>query len=57
LVAALSRDKALSAVFAPQYGIPEVYDNLEAVQHGPRLDAVIVASPDAVHDPPVLTAA
>jgi predicted dehydrogenase len=30
LVAVLSRDKACGAIFAQQYGIPEVYDHLDA---------------------------
>jgi 1,5-anhydro-D-fructose reductase (1,5-anhydro-D-mannitol-forming) len=54
LVAVLSRDKARGAVFAQQYGIPEVYDNLDALLRSPRVDAVIVASPDAMHESQVI---
>ena len=51
LVAVLSRDRARGAIFAQQYGIPEIYDDLKALLQSPRVDAVIVASPDAMHDP------
>ena len=57
LVAVLSRDKARGAAFAQQYGIPEVYDNLEALLRSPQVDAVIVATPDATHEPQVIAAA
>jgi predicted dehydrogenase len=56
LVAVLSRDKVRGAVFAQQYGIPEVYDNLDALLRSPRVDAVIVASPDAMHESQVIVA-
>jgi predicted dehydrogenase len=57
LVAVLSRDKARGAAFAQQYGIPEVYDTLDALLRSPRVDAVIVATPDATHEPQVIAAA
>jgi predicted dehydrogenase len=57
LVAVLSRDKARGAVFAQQYGIPEVYDDLDALLRSSRVDAVIVATPDATHEPQVIAAA
>jgi predicted dehydrogenase len=57
LVAVLSRDKARGAAFAQQYGIPEVYDNLHALLRSPQVDAVIVATPDATHEPQVIAAA
>jgi predicted dehydrogenase len=57
LVAVLSRDKARGAVFAQQYGIPEVYDDLDALLRSPQVDAVIVATPDAMHEPQVIAAA
>ncbi len=57
LVAVLSRDKARGAAFAQQYGIPEVYDNLDALLRSPQVDAVIVATPDATHEPQVIAAA
>jgi predicted dehydrogenase len=57
LVAVLSRDKARGAIFAQQYGIPEVYDNLETLLRSPAVDAVIVATPDAMHESQVIAAA
>ena len=57
LVAVLSRDRSRGAVFAQQYGIPEVYDNLDALLRGPRGDAMIVAGPDAMPETQVITAA
>lgn len=57
LVAVLSRDKARGAIFAQQYDIPEVYDNIGALLQSPRVDAVIVASPDAMHESQVIAAA
>ena len=56
LVAVLSRDRARGAAFAQQHGIPEVYDNLEALLHDPQVEAVIVATPDAMHEPQVIAA-
>jgi predicted dehydrogenase len=57
LVAVLSRDKARGAIFAQQYGIPEVYDDLDRLLRCPAVDAVIVATPDAMHEPQVIAAA
>jgi predicted dehydrogenase len=57
LVAVLSRDKARGAIFAQQYGIPEVYDDLDALLRSPAVDAVIIATPDAMHEPQVIAAA
>jgi predicted dehydrogenase len=57
LVAVLSRDKARGAIFAQQYGIQESYDSLDALLRSPRVDAVIVATPDAMHEPQVIAAA
>ena len=56
LVAVLSRDKARGAVFAQQYGIPEVYDHLDTLLRSPQVDAVIIATPDAMHEPQVIAA-
>jgi predicted dehydrogenase len=57
LVAVLSRNKVRGTAFAEQYGIPEVYDNLAALLYSPQVDAVIVATPDAMHEPQVIAAA
>ena len=57
LTAVLSRDPARGEAFAQQFGIPEVYDNLEALLQSPRVQAVIVATPDALHESQVIAAA
>jgi predicted dehydrogenase len=57
LVAVLSREKARGAIFAQQYDIPEVYDNFDTLLRSPQVDAVIVATPDATHEPQVIAAA
>ena len=57
LVAVLSRDKGRGATFAQRHDIPEVYDDLSALLRSPRVDAVIVATPDATHEPQVIAAA
>jgi predicted dehydrogenase len=56
LVAVLSRDKTRGAAFARQHGIPEVYDDLATLLRSPQVDAVIVATPDAMHEPQVIAA-
>lgn len=57
LTAVLSRDTARGRAFARQHGIPEAYDNLEALLQSPQVDAVIVATPDAMHAPQVIATA
>lgn len=57
LVAVLSRDRSRGETFAQQFGIPEVYDNLEELLRSPRVQAVIVATPDASHESQVIAAA
>jgi predicted dehydrogenase len=57
VVAVLSRDKARGAIFAQQYGISHSYDDLETLLRSPAVDAVIVATPDATHEPQVIAAA
>jgi 1,5-anhydro-D-fructose reductase (1,5-anhydro-D-mannitol-forming) len=57
LVAVLSRDAARGAAFAQQHGIPETYDRLETLLQNPQVDAVIVATTDALHEPQVIAAA
>jgi 1,5-anhydro-D-fructose reductase (1,5-anhydro-D-mannitol-forming) len=57
LVAVLSRDQARGAAFARQYDIPEAYDCLATLLQNPQVDAVIVATPDAMHEPQVIAAA
>lgn len=57
LVAVLSRDQDRGDTFARQYGIPHAYDNLESLLQNPQVDAVIVATPDAMHESQVIAAA
>ncbi|MGQ4809337.1 Glucose--fructose oxidoreductase [Candidatus Entotheonellaceae bacterium PAL068K] len=57
LTAVLSRDRCRGAAFAQRFGIPEVHDNLDALLHSPNVQAVIVATPDASHEPQVIAAA
>jgi predicted dehydrogenase len=57
LTAVLSRDKARGDAFAQQHDIPEVYDDLDTLLQSPKVEAVIVATPDAMHEPQVIAAA
>lgn len=50
LVAVLSRDRARGVKFAQQHGIPNAYDNLDTLLQDAAVDAVIVATPDAMHE-------
>lgn len=57
LTAVLSRDRSRGDAFAQQFNVPEVYDNLDALLKSPRVQAIIVATPDASHEPQVIAAA
>ncbi|MFT4114068.1 Gfo/Idh/MocA family protein [Silvibacterium sp.] len=50
------RDPAKAADNAREYAVPLVFDTPEALCASPEIDAVFVASPDALHLPHVLTA-
>jgi len=56
LVAVLSRDQGRGADFARQYGIPKAYDDLATLLQDPNVEAVIVATPDALHEAQVIAA-
>ena len=49
LVAVLSRDKSRADAFAAEYGFERAYDSLDDLLGDPQVDAVYVASPNAVH--------
>ena len=57
LTAVLSRDRSRGEAFAQRFNVPEVYDNLDALLKSPRVQAIIVATPDASHEPQVIAAA
>ncbi len=56
LVAVLSRDARRGADFARQHGIAKSYDDLDALLQDPAVNAVIVATPDAMHESQVIAA-
>ncbi|MCS7207401.1 MAG: Gfo/Idh/MocA family oxidoreductase [Dehalococcoidia bacterium] len=49
LVAVLSRDKGRARAFADKHGAPGAYDSLPDFLRHPGLDAVFIASPNALH--------
>jgi predicted dehydrogenase len=57
LVAVLSREQDRADAFARTHKIAKGYADLDALLADPRVDAVIVASPDATHEPQVIAAA
>ena len=57
LVAVLSRDQARGDSFAQQHGIANAYADLDTLLRDPQVDAVIVATPDALHEPQVIASA
>jgi 1,5-anhydro-D-fructose reductase (1,5-anhydro-D-mannitol-forming) len=56
LVAVLSRDLARGTAFARQHDIPAAYDDLDTLLQNPQVEAVIVATPDAMHESQVIAA-
>lgn len=57
LVAVLSRDLERAKVVAARAGAPEAYDDLGDLLASPNVHAVVVATPDALHEPQVIEAA
>ncbi len=57
LVAVLSRDQARGEAFAQQHGIPQAYTCIDTLLQNPRVEAVIVATPDGMHEPQIIAAA
>lgn len=49
LVAVGSRSQDTAAAFAEKYGIPNAYDNYQAVADDPAVDVVYIATPHPVH--------
>lgn len=48
-VAAYSRDKDRAGAFAIRHGISQTFDTLDALYSSPEVDAVYIASPNAIH--------
>jgi 1,5-anhydro-D-fructose reductase (1,5-anhydro-D-mannitol-forming) len=57
LVAVYSRDKVRAEVFAQKHGAQAAYDSLAALLEDSRVEAVFVASPNALHAPQTRQAA
>jgi predicted dehydrogenase len=57
VVAVLSRDQARGEAFAARNGVARAYSDLDRLLGDPDVDAVIVASPDVMHEPQVIAAA
>lgn len=57
LVGLWRRDAEKAAANGRDYKIPQVFDSAEALCASPEIDAVFIASPDALHLPHVLLAA
>jgi predicted dehydrogenase len=57
IAACAGRDILAAQAFAERFAVPRVYDNFEELVRDPDLDAVYVATPNALHPPVVLAAA
>jgi predicted dehydrogenase len=57
IVACSTRDPAKARAFAARHGIPRWHPDHESLVRDPEVDAVFVATPNALHAAPVLAAA
>jgi 1,5-anhydro-D-fructose reductase (1,5-anhydro-D-mannitol-forming) len=57
VVAVLSRDQSRAEAFAGAHGIERAYASLDALVRDPQVDAVYVASPNALHAAQTISAA
>lgn len=57
ITACATRDPGKAREFAARHGIPRAHDDHEALARDPEVDAVFVATPNALHAAPVLAAA
>lgn len=57
VTAGMTRDAAKGRAFVAKHGIPRLHETVEALVADPEVDAVFVATPNALHVAPVLAAA
>jgi 1,5-anhydro-D-fructose reductase (1,5-anhydro-D-mannitol-forming) len=57
IVAAASRDLSRASEFASKFDVPNAYDDYEAMLDDPAVDAVYIATPNALHPEQVIAAA
>lgn len=57
IVAATSRDLSRASEFASKFDVPNAYDDYEAMLDDPAVDAVYIATPNALHPEQVIAAA
>lgn len=57
IVAATSRDLSRASEFASEFDVPNAYDDYEAMLDDPAVDAVYIATPNALHPEQVIAAA
>jgi 1,5-anhydro-D-fructose reductase (1,5-anhydro-D-mannitol-forming) len=57
VVAVLSREKDRAVAFAAEHGIERAYDSLDELLRDPQIDAIYIASPNALHASQTIKAA